>query len=263
MFFKYIASGVLAAAIAACAVIAQATVTVDMVTVGNPGNAGQWIGPSYGGVGDPGTDRLTGEVDYNYQIGKFEITAGQYTEFLNAVAVTDAYGLYNTDMGTVGWGNVMIMRSGDEGNYSYSVAADYANRPTCYVSWGDAAHFCNWLTNGQPTGAQTDLTTEDGSYDMNGAIEITDLNAVVRKTYADGTRYVIPTEDEWYKAAFHKNDGVTGNYWDYATGSDTAPSKLLVDPDPGNNASYSPGSGTTAGSTLGGAPYYKTEVGRF
>ena len=26
-----------------------------------------------------------------------------------------------------------------------------------------------------------------------------------------GTTDVIPTEDEWYKAAYHKNDGVTGN----------------------------------------------------
>src|SRR4029079_16891630 len=31
------------------------------------------------------------------------------------------------------------------------------------------------------------------------------------------------SDDEWYKAAYHKNDGVTANYWDYATGSNTIP----------------------------------------
>jgi formylglycine-generating enzyme required for sulfatase activity len=36
-------------------------------------------------------------------------------------------------------------------------------------------------------------------------------------------RYVIPTEDEWYKAAYHKNDGVTGNYWDSPVSTDTPP----------------------------------------
>ena len=35
--------------------------------------------------------------------------------------------------------------------------------------------------------------------------------------------WVIPTEDEWYKAAYHKNDGDTGNYFDYPTSSDTVP----------------------------------------
>ena len=42
--------------------------------------------------------------------------------------------------------------------------------------------------------------------------------AVTRKP---GATWVIPTEDEWYKVAYHKNDGVTGNYGDYPTGSNT------------------------------------------
>jgi formylglycine-generating enzyme required for sulfatase activity len=37
--------------------------------------------------------------------------------------------------------------------------------------------------------------------------------------------YFLPSEDEWYKAAYHKNDGVTANYWDYATGSNVVPTR--------------------------------------
>ena len=66
--------------------VARADLVVETVTVGNPGNAGEWSGESYGGYGP---DRICGAVDYTYNIGKYEVTAGQYTEFLNAVAGVD------------------------------------------------------------------------------------------------------------------------------------------------------------------------------
>ena len=117
-----------------------------------------------------------------------------------------------------------------------------------------AARLCNWLHNGQPTGAQGPGTTEDGSYILNGAMSDAELMAIVRKP---GAACVIPSEDEWYKAAYHKNDGATGNYFDYPTGSDSVPSNHLGDPCPdlGNNATFYDGSYTI------GAPYYRTEVG--
>jgi hypothetical protein len=152
-----------------------------------------------------------------------------------------------------------IQQSGLSGAYTYTVAADRANRPVNFVNWGDAARFANWLHNGQPTGVQDETTTEDGSYNMSGTHGKsgnpldTALLAVVRG--ADAT-WVIPSEDEWYKAAFHKNDGDTGNYFDYPTSSDTRPSNDIVDPDPGNNATfYFPYDRTI------GSPYYNTEVG--
>jgi len=234
---------------------AQADVVVDTVSVGNPGNAGELSGVGAGGPYGP--DRICGEVDHVYDIGKFEITARQYTEFLNAVGTTDAYGLYNTYMAdTANYFGCNIQRSDASGSYRYSVPAERANRPVNYVSWGDAARFANWLTNGQPTGAQGPNTTEDGSYFLNGAVTDAALLAVARKANA---RYVIPTEDEWYKAAYHRNDGVTGNYWDYATNTDELPSNNLTDPDPGNNANFVQG---PSGYTIGG-PYWRTEVGEF
>ena len=133
--------------------------SLETVPVGNPGNTGEWSGQSYGG---DGPDRICGAVDYAYNIGKYEVTAGQYTEFLNAVATTaDTYGLYNTLMWSDTYG-CKIQRSGSPGSYSYLVDAngdgiedaDRVNRPVNYVSWGDAARFANWLHNGQPTGVQ-------------------------------------------------------------------------------------------------------------
>jgi formylglycine-generating enzyme required for sulfatase activity len=226
--------------------------SLEMVTVGNVGNASEWSGASFGGTGP---DVLVGGVDYVYQMGKFEVTTGQYTEFLNAVAATDTYGLYDAAMdydadATLEGCN--IKRSGSSGSYTYSVAADWADRPVNYVSWADAARFSNWLHNSQPTGSQSLTTTEDGSYFLNGAMTEPELLAVDRE--ADAT-WVLPSESEWYKAAYHKNDGATGNYFDYPTSSDIMPSNGLVDPDPGNNATFHDGAFTID------APYYRTEAG--
>lgn len=211
-------------------------VTIDWVTVGNAGNAADSTG--YGNVSEV------------YKIGTYEVTAGQYTEFLNAVAATDTYGLYNTAM----WSNIYgckIQRSGSSGSYTYSVASDWANRPVNFVSWYDCLRFCNWLHNGQPTGPQDATTTEHGAYDMSlGA-------SVVRKP---GAWIWLPSENEWYKAAYHKNDGVTGNYFEYPTSSDTTPGRDgLETTNPGNNANY----WDSDSDYLIGSPYYRTVIGEF
>ena len=62
------------------------------VTVGNPGNVGEASG---WGRDNGGPERICGSVAYAYNIGKYEVTAGQYTAFLNAVGGVDTYALYN------------------------------------------------------------------------------------------------------------------------------------------------------------------------
>ncbi len=225
---------------------AHPTVVIDTVLVGNEGNAAdtRFTTPGYGGVA------------YAYNIGKYEVTAGQYTEFLNAVAATDTYGLYNPSMDSNSKG-CQITQSGSSGSYTYDFSgrqsgteADWLDRPVNYVSWGDAARFANWLHNGQPTGAQDLSTTEDGSYLLDGANSNPELMAFEREP--DAT-WVIPSEDEWYKAAYY--DGGSGAYYDYPTSRDGVPSNDLIDPDPGNSATFESG-----GATIGG-PYFRTEVG--
>ena len=215
--------GMMSPAVADVFNIGPGLTSLDFVTVGNPGNAGELTA-----FDEDHPGRICGGVDYTYKIGKYEVTAGQYCEFLNAVAKTDNYGLYNTYM----WGSdggCKIQQGGSPGSYTYSVDPNLANRPVNCIDWGDAARFCNWLANGQPTGEQNSATTEDGSYYINGAVGYEEPLTVRRKSCA---RYVVPSEDEWYKAAYHKNDGVTGNYWDYPTQSDTEP---IYEPPPGRS----------------------------
>jgi formylglycine-generating enzyme required for sulfatase activity len=206
--------------------IASAGITIATVPVGDVGNAAdtRFRPPGYG------------RVDYAYNIGKYEVTAGQYTGFLNAVGGVDAYGLYHTFMSRTDWGSGITRSGGGTvGNpYTYSVAADFVNRPVNFVSWGDSARFANWLENGQPMGAQSASTTEDGAYYLNGATSDAQLLAVSRKA---GWRWAITSEDEWYKAAYYKGGGTNAGYWMYPTRSNSEPGQDMADVS-GNNANY-------------------------
>ncbi len=201
---------------------AHADINYLLVPVGDAGNVNddRWATPGYGAVG------------YEYNMGKYMVTNAQYTEYLNKVAVTaDPNGVYNADMADgakVGG----IVQTGAPGSYAYHVRTpadtggypsdgspygSYRNFPVSFVSMKDGMRFANWMHNGQPTGAQDASTTEDGVYDMStydyGQV-------VVRKA---GAKYFMPTEDEWYKAAYYKGGGTDAGYFQYATSSDTFP----------------------------------------
>jgi len=234
--------------------VAQA-VTIDTVPVGDPGNAGEWSGAGAGGYGP---DRICGAVGYTYNIGKYEVTAAQYTDFLNKVARTDTYGLYNLYMWGGGVYPCHIQRSGTPGSYTYSVAADWANRPVNYVSYWDACRFANWLHNGQPIGLQNASTTERGAYTLDG-YNGNDGRTSQRNA---GWKWAVTSEDEWHKAAYYKGGGANAGYWDYPTQSNTAPSNVGSDgyTDPGNHANYRDYNNYSY--TIGN-PYWRTNVGEF
>jgi formylglycine-generating enzyme required for sulfatase activity len=89
--------------------------------------------------------------------------------------------------------------------------------------------------------------------------------------------YFIPSEDEWYKAAYHKNDGVTANYWDYPTSTDAVPFSDQPPgsgaPTPSNTANFRQDDGVANGYDDGwavtGVPFltlrqtYLTDVGSY
>jgi formylglycine-generating enzyme required for sulfatase activity len=181
--------------------VAQAEVTFEWVTVGDPGNAAD--------------DTGHGAVDDIYVISKYEVTNAQYAEFLNAVAATDPHELYSTHMGS-GLGG--ITRGGSSDSYTYEAMASREQRPVNHVSFYDALRFTNWLYNGQPAGAQDPTTTEDGAY------------TIIAENYLSGplifrnpgATTFLPSEDEWYKAAYY--DAPSASYLDYPAGSDASTS---------------------------------------
>ncbi len=232
----------------------QQTISYELVPVANPGNTNDTTG--------------FGSVSYAYRIGKYDVTIGQYTTFLNAVAATDTYSLYNTNMGT-DLNSAGISRSGSSGSYSYSVmnnSGSSANRPITYVTWFNAARFANWMANGQPTGAQNTSTTENGAYPLNGA---TSGVAVIKNRLNPNTgappTFYIPLENEWYKAAYYNPnlDNGAGGYTLYATQSNTAPGNIVGNSP--NQANYFTVvfSVTQSLNYLSATQNYLTDVGAF
>ncbi len=240
-----------------------APVTFDWATVGNPGNAGELSGSGAGGLGP---DAIVGAVANTYRISKTEVTNAQYTEFLNAVADADPNGLYNTSMGLGSEGG--ITRSGSSGSYTYAVKADsisngpggadgddytYGNKPVLWVSFFDAMRFTNWLENGQPTGAQGAGTTEAGVYSIGSGLD------EVRNPSAT---YFIPSEDEWYKAAYYDpNKSGGAGYYDYPTSTDILANlnNSLPSLDTGNSANFFDGGVFTTGDSS----FPLTDVGAY
>lgn len=259
-------------------------VTYEMVTIGNPGNA---------------PDKTTfGSVNYAYRIGKYEVTVANYAEFLNAVAKTDTYGLWNNAMQAAA-SVAGITRSGSQGSYVYTVmtaasgqsiyspgaappfkttaGVDSSNFPITYVSWFNAARYANWMSNGQPVGSQNSTTTENGAYNINGATNsgIAPARNQLNPNTGAPPNFFIPTENEWYKAAYYDpslNHG-DGGYYFYATRSNVSPGNILpnsgyISPQPTNNQSnYIYGTSylycVTQNAAINTSQYYLTSVGAF
>ena len=186
---------------------AFAVVNMNWTSIGNAGNAA-----------DPSTGY--GSVDHTYNIGTYEVTNAQYVDFLNAKGTFNTNGIYNEIMGTGGIYGSNIFQYGSSGNYQYSVVSTYANMPVVGVTWFDAARFSNWLGNGQGNGDM-----ETGAYTLNNA-----MSGVILAN--SGASVYIPSENEWYKAAYY--NGANSTYSLYPNGQNTITT---------SDANYGPSSG--------------------
>ena len=184
------------------------------------------VPPPYGTafvtVGDAGNEADTtsyGAVGYEFQIQKFEFTNGEYVEFLNAVGGSNPNGIYQASMGSDVRGG--ITQSGTSPNFTYAVKENMGDKPVNFVSWFEAARVANWLHNGRSTDP---ALLETGAYTLNNA------TTGVGFTKNAGATYWLPSEDEWYKAAYHQPAGLGGDgdhYWLYPTRSNTVPGNTI------------------------------------
>jgi len=87
--------------------------------------------------------------------------------------------------------------------------------PASYVSLYEAMKYCNFITSGD---------VNSGYYNSGDAGATYQANALSHDAYAaaNGLTYFVPTEDEWYKAAYYDASGA-GGYSLYANGTSTAP----------------------------------------
>lgn len=160
---------------------------IEFVTIGDPGNVADTTGHP----------NPAGSVPYVYRIGKFEISEGMINK-ANSLSAAEGMPL--------------------------SIAHDNrgTDKPVTDVDWFEATRFVNWLN----TSSGSHLAYK---YDENGNFQLWepgdpgyDPNNLFRNKLA---RYFLPGADEWYKAAYYNPSG--GDYFNFATGSNTAPTSVV------------------------------------
>lgn len=213
---------VLLAAFAAFATDARA-VTIDWSPVGNPSNAS-----------DPATGSLYGAVGYTYKIGTHDVTNAQYAEFLNTKDPNGAntLALWNGGMADAEFGGINFAPGNANGS-KYTLVTGAQNHPVTFVTWFDTVRFANWLNNGQGNG-----DTETGAYTLlhDGFPTPTptpsNANTITRNA---GATMFLPSESEWYKAAYY--DPNTSSYNLYPTSNSLIPNASRPTAMP-NSANY-------------------------
>jgi formylglycine-generating enzyme required for sulfatase activity len=136
-----------------------------------------------------------GAVAYAYRIGKYEIPQ-------KAITKASFSGMANVTAG-----------------------AFTNNQPAANINWYEAAAFVNFLNTNSGKTAAYNLSWSEPAWSMA-------LWSSEQAWTAGGTNlyrnkdafYFLPSENEWYKAAYFNPSG--GNYFDYPTGSDTAPTPV-------------------------------------
>ena len=197
-------AGCLAFALASVAASASAVTVSSFSMINVPG-------------GNPANTNGRGAVATDYQISQYETTNAQYVTFLNAVDPTGANtrSLYNSNMAG-SQGGIVLTATAAAGS-KYSTKSSWANRPVNWVTWNSAARFVNWLANGGASNPSA--STEAGTYNFSGTPTQRAANATV----------FLPSQDQWYKAAFYRGTGSSyANWGTNATPLSNAPAATSV-----------------------------------
>jgi formylglycine-generating enzyme required for sulfatase activity len=182
-----------AALFAAATLMTQMSAQAD--TFGTSGNEFTIDFVNIGNTGNAADTTSYGAVPYEYRASIYEISQ-------DAITKATASGMANVTAGA--W---------------------TGNQPAANISWYEAAAFVNFLNTNSGKAAAYDLTFSSGSWSMA-------LWSGEQAWTAGGTNlyrnknafYFLPSENEWYKAAYYNPAG--SNYFLYPTASSSAPAAV-------------------------------------
>ncbi|MEM9368621.1 MAG: SUMF1/EgtB/PvdO family nonheme iron enzyme [Planctomycetota bacterium] len=161
--------------------------SMEFVAIGDPGNVADATG----------TPSPAGSVGYTYYMGKHEVSR-------DMIAKANASG---------GLGITLDSMSSVSGGPRADMAATG-------VTWFEAAQFANYLNTSKGFLAAYRFDTSGNFQLWQSGDAGYDAANPFRNSLAN---FVLPTADEWYKAAYY--DGV-GGYFDYATASNSIPTPV-------------------------------------
>jgi formylglycine-generating enzyme required for sulfatase activity len=175
---------------------------MDFVTIGNLGNAADTTG----------APNSAGSVGRTYDMNTFEVSRGMIEA-------------YNANPGVVR----ITMQDMSAGAGGSNNGGNGVDRPATGITWNEAARFVNWLNTQKGFApaykyANSTITTNLTPWTANDTLDYDASNPYRSKR----SNFFLPSFNEWYKAAYYDpsaNSGA-GGYWDYANGSNTAPTAV-------------------------------------
>ncbi|MEZ0095301.1 formylglycine-generating enzyme required for sulfatase activity [Streptacidiphilus sp. EB129] len=237
-----------------------AVITVTTAKIGAPGNPSVGITPFKDAIYQSCADApkpsrgclMVGGVNYRYEIGQLEVTVGQWVAFLNTADPrgVDHHHLYDATESSSMWpkyGQINFSATARSGSH-YSVAyPEWADKPYAAANFLRAARFVNSLYNGRLISKRDSndgrfhyvtYTIELSRQTERGMYDLTRPDA----TRAHNSGFVVPSQDEWIKAAYYDpSGGGTYSYWKYPTnpgvfgdGEQTAPNPTTLNPTTGD-----------------------------
>jgi formylglycine-generating enzyme required for sulfatase activity len=242
-------------------------VTIQMATVGDPGNHSVGVVQTFATSADQGAPvelpagtgiyadcseapgpkscLTVGGVDYTYGIGEFEITVSQYVTFLNTA---DPEGknlrqLYEDNMNTTVWpqyGPISYDADAGLGKHFAVAYPEWADKPFNFGDFRRGAQFVNSLFNGKILSKTP--STEGAFKYVTYKVRLspkTEQGMYDMKTETPtrtaSAGFVLPSNDEWVKAAYYDpNGGGTESYWAYPTDPFDPPQVSVLDPTNGD-----------------------------
>jgi hypothetical protein len=202
-----------------------------------------------------------GSVAHRYGIAELEVTVSQWVAFLNTVDPLgrNRFGLYSETESGSEWprfGQIDFAANARPGRHYSLAAPEWGDKPYGFANFLRAARFANSLENGTVLSRKRGTVagfpavtyrvrlardTESGMYEMSKRAPV--------RTRARG--FVIPSQNEWIKAAYYDPSGTSGtySYWQYPTNPGAfgeedkdAPGEATLDPATGDvtNAAKQP-----------------------
>jgi len=184
---------VVAALFAAFTITTQPSAQAD--TFGTSGNEFTIDFVPIGNAGNAANTTGFGAVPYEYRMGTYEISQ-------NAIDKATASGMANVTAGP--W---------------------TGNQPAANINWYEAAAFVNWLNTSTGKTAAYDLAWDGSAWSMNLWSSGQAWTAGGENLYRNKDAfYFLPSENEWYKAAYYNPAG--SNYFLYPTASSSVPTAV-------------------------------------
>lgn len=180
------------------ALFAAFTLNINPAQADTFGTGGNEFTIDFVNIGNAGNAADTtgyGAVPYEYRLGTYEISQA-------AITKATASGMANVTAGA--W---------------------TGNQPAANIQWYEAAAFVNWLNTSTGNQAAYNLTFSGGSWSMTNWSSEDAWTAGGTNLYRHKDAvYFLPSENEWYKGAYHNPAG--SSYFLYPTASDTAPTAV-------------------------------------